>query len=56
MSKLKECVRNGEVKRVVSAFVDDYEDMFDCFVTDIAVSGIGDDGNRVEIVLRRGEE
>lgn len=56
MSRLKECIKNGEVKNSVTVFVDAYEDMFDCFVTDISVGAIDDNGKRIDLILRRGVE
>lgn len=53
MSRLKDCVKNGEVKESVICFIDAYEDMFDCCVTNICVCAIGDDGNRLEVNLKR---
>lgn len=56
MSKLEDCIKIGEVKKSVSVFVDAYEDMFDCLVTDISVGAIDDNGKRIDLILRRGVE
>lgn len=56
MSKLEDCIKIGEVKKSVSVFVDAYEDMFDCLVTDISVGAIDDNGKRIGLILRRGVE
>lgn len=55
MSKLKECIKSGDVKRIVAIYVDDYEDLFDCCVTSIGVCAIDDEGKKIDVILRNGD-
>lgn len=52
MSRLKECIKNGEVKESVDCFVGAYEDMFDCCVIRVVVCAIADNGQCIELELR----
>lgn len=51
-SLLRKCIDDGEVKKVVDSFVDDYENMFDCVVLDVDVVAVDTDGDFIGIRLR----
>lgn len=53
MSKLFECIKNGEVKKVVDGFVDAFEDMFDCIVCTVDISACCVDGGSVKISMKK---
>lgn len=51
-SLLRKCIDDGEVKKVVDSFVDDYENMFDCVVCDVDIVAIDADGDFIGIKFR----
>lgn len=53
MSKLVECIGEGEVKKFVDGFVDAFEDMFDCIVCAIDIGACCVDGGSVKITMKK---
>ena len=53
VSKFEECIKNGEVKKVVNGFVDAFEDMFDCCVSAITIDVVVSESSAVEIKMKK---
>lgn len=53
MSLFFECIKNGEVKKVVNSFVDAFEDMFDCSVGAISIDVFSGEEPRIQVLMEK---